>query len=319
MDPLDGVTTFVAVVDAHSFSGAAKNLRRSKAAVSLQIKKLEERLGVRLLNRTTRRLSLTDEGRSYLEHCRRILEEALDAEELLNSTNATQKGLLRVNAPMSFGIQHLGDAVADFMLEHPDVEVDLVLNDQVVDLLENGFDMAIRIANLPDSSLVARRLAPCRRVVVATPEYWDKYDRPSHPNDLKSHNALLYDYLEEHDTWTFKGPKGRIKIPLKGSLRANNGDVMVAAVRKGLGIDLMPTFFCCEDLCNGNLEVVLQEFEDAPLNVYAVFPHRRHLSTKVRFFVDFLADRFKGRPYWDEWDDEVFAPCNEASKPEQQG
>lgn len=302
MDPLEGVSTFVAVVDAQSFSGAAKSLRRSKAAVSLQVKKLEERLGVRLLNRTTRRLSLTHEGRGYVEHCRRILEEAREAEELLNSTKATPKGLLRVNAPMSFGIQHLGDAVADFMLEYPEVEVDLVLNDQVVDLLDNGFDLAVRIANLPDSSLVARRLAPCRRVVVGTPEYWDKCGRPVHPNDLKSHNALLYDYLEERDTWRFKGPNGFIKVPLRGKLRTNNGDVMSAAARKGLGIDLMPTFLCCDDLSSGRLEAVLKDFEDDPISVYAVYPHRRHLSTKVRVFVDFLADRFKGRPYWDEWD-----------------
>ncbi|MEM7303161.1 MAG: LysR family transcriptional regulator [Pseudomonadota bacterium] len=303
MDPLEGVSTFVTVVDAQSFSGAAKTLRRSKAAVSLQIKKLEERLGVRLLNRTTRRLSLTNEGRSYVEHCRRILEEANEAEELLNSTKAAPKGLLRINAPMSFGIQHLGDAVADFMLRNPEVEVDLVLNDQVVDLLENGFDMAIRIANLPDSSLVARRLAPCRRIVAATPEYWNRHGRPSHPNDLKSHNVLLYDYLEERDAWMFKGNDGRqFKVQLTGNLRANNGDVMVAAVRKGLGVDMMPTFFCCDDLRNGRLEVVLQDFENDPISVYAVYPHRRHLSTKVRVFVDFLADRFKGRPYWDDWD-----------------
>ncbi len=302
MDPLDGVSTFVAVVDAQSFSAAAKNLRRSKAAVSQQIKKLEDRLGVRLLNRTTRSLSLTDEGRSYVEYCRRIMEEAQEAEQLLNSTKTTPRGLLRISAPMSFGIQHLGDAVADFMCEHPTVEVDLVLNDQIVDLLDNGFDMAIRIANLPDSSLIARRLAPCRRIVVATPDYWDRYGRPTHPSELTSHNILLYDYLEERDAWMFKGEEGRFKVPLKGNLRANNGDVMLAAVRKGLGVDKVPTFFCCDDLRNGKLEVVLQDFEDDPISVYAVYPHRRHLSTKVRVFVDFLADRFKGRPYWDNWE-----------------
>ncbi len=300
-DPLDGISTFAAVVDAASFSGAAKALRRSKAAVSTQVRRLEDRLGVRLLHRTTRRLSLTDEGRAYYEHCRRILDEAKEAEDALDNLTAEPRGLLRVNAPMSFGVLHLGTAVAEFMQVHPDVEIDLVLNDRQVDLVEDGFDMAIRIADLPDSSLIARRLAPCRRVVIASPEYWSRRGRPSHPSELADHEALIYDYLSEPGVWPFKGPEGPFTVKVSGRLRANNGDALIEAARAGLGIDYSPTFFCCNDLTHGALETALADFEADPIAIYAVYPHRRHLSTRVRAFVDFLADRFGERPYWDDW------------------
>lgn len=300
-DPLEGVASFIAVVEAQSFSAGARQMKRSKAALSLQVKKLEDRLGVRLLNRTTRRLSLTDEGRRYAEHCRRILDEIREAEDALDSTHTTARGRLRINAPMSFGIHHLGSAVADFMIRYPQVSVELVLNDQQVELVDSGFDMAIRIANLPDSSLVARRISSCRRIVVATPDYWDKFGRPEHPDDLKSHNVLLYDYLETPDTWSFNGPDGRLRVPLKGNFRSNNGDVMLAAVRSGLGVDKVPTFFCCEDIRSGRLEPVLQAFEEDPLIIYAVYPHRRHLPTRVRLFMDFLEQRFTEQPHWDQW------------------
>ena len=305
MDPLEGISTFAAVVEAQSFSGAARDLNRSKAAISSQIKKLEDRLGVRLLNRTTRRLSMTDEGRAYYEHARRILDEAREAEDALDNLTAEPRGVLRVNAPMSFGIQHLGGAVTEFMQQHPDVEVDLVLNDRQVDLVEEGFDMGIRIAQLGDSSLIARRLAPCRRVVVASPEYWKRRGKPKHPDELNDHDVLLYSYLAEAGVWSFKGPEGAITLNVNGRLRANNGDVLIDAAKQGLGVNLVPTFICCDELMNGSLEPALLEFEDDPISVYAVYPHRRHLATRVRAFVDFLADRFGERPYWDAWADQA--------------
>ncbi|MBO6519671.1 MAG: LysR family transcriptional regulator [Rhodospirillales bacterium] len=299
-DPLEGMSVFAAVVDAESFTGAARQLRLSKGAVSVQIQKLEDRLGVRLLNRTTRRLSLTDEGRAFYEHCRRILDEAREAVDALDSLGAVPRGVLRINAPMSFGILHLGPAVAEFMHEYPEVVIDMTLNDRQIDVVEEGFDMAIRIARLPDSSLIARRLAPCRRVVMASPEYWDKHGRPSHPSDLKDHDALIYDYLPEPDTWTFKGPEGRFSVTVSGRLRANNGEVLLNAAKRGIGVDLAPTFFCCGEIQSGELEVALTDYEDDPISVYAVYPHRRHLSPRVRAFVDFLADRFGENPYWDQ-------------------
>lgn len=303
-DPLEGMSVFAAVVAAESFTGAARQLRVSKGAVSQQVQKLEDRLGVRLLNRTTRRLSLTDEGRTYYEHCRRILDEARDAADALDSLGAAPRGVLRINAPMSFGILHLGPAVADFMKAYPEIEIDMSLNDRQIDVIEEGFDMAIRIARLPDSSLIARRLAPCRRVVMASPGYWDRRGRPAHPNDLKAHDALIYDYLPEPNTWTFKepgtGPEGRFSVTVTGRYRANNGEVLLTAAKRGLGVDFAPTFFCCGELQAGELETVLPEYEDDPISVYAVYPHRRHLSPRVRAFVDFLVERFGENPYWDQ-------------------
>lgn len=298
-DPLEGMTVFTAVVDAGSFTAAAKQLRASKASVSTQLQKLEDRLGVRLLNRTTRQLSLTDEGRAFHEHCRRILDEAREAVDALDSIGAAPRGVLRVNAPMSFGTLHLGPAIADFMNEYPEIEIDLVLNDRQIDVVEDGFDVAIRIARLPDSSLIARRLAPCRRVLLASPAYWDRKGRPTHPSELRHHEALIYDYLSEPDTWTFKGPEGRIAVTVSGRLRANNGEVLLNAAKCGLGITLAPTFFCCGEVRDGELEIALGEYEDDPISVYAVYPHRRHLSPRVRAFVDFLAARFGDNPYWD--------------------
>ena len=237
------------------------------------------------------------------------LDEAREAVDALESLNAEPRGTLRINAPMSFGILHLGAAVADFMLVHPKVEVEMVLNDRQLDLIEDGFDLAIRIASLPDSSLIARRLAPCRRIIVASPTYWDKHGRPTHPDHLKDHEALIYDYLSEPGVWTFKGPAGQTSVTVTGRLRANNGDILLQAAKQGLGVCLAPTFFCSADMECGALETVLSDFEDDPITLYAVYPHRRHLSTRVRAFVDFLAERFGEKPYWDQW----AAACGELS------
>lgn len=300
-DPLDGIAVFAAVVEAESFSGAARTLRRSKAAVSVQIQKLEDRLNVRLLNRTTRQLSMTDEGRAYYEHARRILDEAKEAQDALDNLKSEPRGTLRLNAPMSFGRLHLGAAIAEFMMLHPDIHIDLDLNDRQVDVVEDGYDMAIRIADLPDSSLIARRLAPCRRVVIGSPDYWDRHGRPEHPEELSDHEALMYSYLPEPDKWTFRDGSRPIVVPVKGRYHANNGEVLLDAAIRGLGMYLCPTFFCCNELQQGTLETVLMDYEVEPISVYAVYPHRRHLATRVRAFVDFLSDRFGDRPYWDAW------------------
>ena len=298
-DPLEGMSIFAAVVEAESFTGAARTLKYSKAAISTHIQKLEDRLDTRLLNRTTRRISMTDEGRVFYEHCRRILDEAREAIDALDNSNTEPRGVLRINSPMSFGTMHLGSAVAEFMEAYPDVSVDMVLNDRQVDLIEDGFDLAIRIGRLPDASLIARRLAPCRRILVASPDYWDRKGRPSHPSDLKDHDALIYDYLDDPNTWTFKDGDTDVSVSVQGRLRANNGEVLLDAALRGLGIYLSPTFFCFDALRANKLEIALRDFGEDPLSVYAVYPHRRHLSPRVRAFVDFLAERFGENPYWD--------------------
>lgn len=299
-DPLDGITVFAAVAEAESFTSAARTLGMSKAAVSIQVQKLEDRLGSRLLNRTTRRVSLTEEGRAYYAHARRILTEARDAVDSLDTLSSEPKGLIRINAPMSFGFLHLGKAIAEFMKTYRKVEIDLSLNDRKIDLVEEGFDLGIRIASLPDSSMIARRLAPCRRIVVGSPAYWNEHGRPKHPDDLRQHTLLSYGYLTDPDAWIFKGPAGDIRIPVKSRYRANNGDVLMQAAVEGVGVYMAPTFFFSEAINCGALESVLHDFEADPISIYAIYPHRRHLSARVRSFVDFLAARFGDNPYWDQ-------------------
>ena len=300
MERLDAVRVFDKVAELESFTGAARALGISKAQVSKQVAGLEDRLGARLLNRTTRRMSLTEVGRAYLARARAALEQLEEAERAVQSLQAEPRGTLRVAAPMGFGIRHLAPALPDYLKRHPDLGVDLDFNDRQVDLVEEGYDLAIRVARLADSSLVARRLAPCRRVVAAHPDYWDRHRRPARPEELAGHACLIYAYLANPDEWTFRGPDGPIRVRVRGRIRANNGDALVAAAAAGLGVSLVPTFHCSEELAAGRLETVLDDFmDDHAVSVYAVWPHNRHLSAKVRTFVDFLAERFGPEPYWD--------------------
>lgn len=299
VEDLNTLAVFAKVVEHESFTRAAGELGMSKSAVSKQIARLEDRLGARLLNRTTRKLAPTEVGRAFYERCRRIVTEAEEAERAVTDLSAAPRGRLRVAAPMSFGILHLGPVLPGFMTRYPDVEIDLVLNDRRVDLIEEGFDLAIRIADLPDSSLIAKKLAPARRRVVATPAYWDQHGRPSHPRDLANHVCLRYAYLPNPNEWPFEGPEGPFTQKVSGPLIANNGDVLLAAVLAGLGVLMSPTFFCGEAAADGRLEAVLDDYEAGDVNVYAVYPHSRHLSAKIRAFVDYLADAFGPTPYWD--------------------
>ena len=299
MEKLDGLTVFAKVVEAGTFSAAARHFGLSKSAVSKQVAGLEDRLGARLLNRTTRRLSLTEVGAAFYERCTRIIAEVEEAELAVGRLHAEPRGTLRVNAPMSFGIRHLAPALPAFMDRYPELTIDLVLNDRVVDIVDEGFDLAIRIARLPDSRLIARKLTTARIVACAAPAYWRRHKRPAHPGDLEGHNCLIYTYLVARNECEFRGPDGAFSVKVSGSLRANNGDALLAAARGGLGVYVGPTFILGEDLRAGRLEAVLEDYENEPLSIYAVYPHNRHLSTKVRVFVDFLVERFGPRPYWD--------------------
>lgn len=298
MDRLAAMAGFAKVVETQSFSAAARALGVSKSQVSKQVAFLEEHLGARLLNRTTRRLSLTDAGAAFYDSCQRVLAEAEEAERAVGSLQAEPRGVLKVNAPMSFGILHLAPALPEFARRYPELTVDITLNDRMVDLVEEGFDVAVRISRLTDSSLVARRLAPSRRVVCGAPDYFAAHGVPRHPRDLKAHNCLIYSYAANEE-WRFHGPEGEVAVRVSGSLRANNGEVLLAALRAGLGVAPLPTFIVGPDLAAGRLMPVLPEWADDSASVYAVYPHRRHLSTKVRVFVDFLAERFGPRPYWE--------------------
>lgn len=302
-DPLEGYATFTAVVECGGFSAAASRLGVSKSAVSKQVSRLEERLGARLLNRTTRRLALTEAGKAVHQHAMRILAEAEEAELAVSQLHASPRGLLRVSCPMSFGIRHLAPVLGPFLQRYPELTLEAAYDDRLVDLVAEGFDMAVRIARLADSSLIARKLAPCRRVAVASPDYVARKGMPMHPADLSDHDILLYTLQRSANTWSLIHTDGsRAEVTLSGRLRVNNGDALRTAAVAGLGVIISPTFIVGKDLADGRLVRVMPEWEADPIHVYAVYPPGRHLSVKVRAFVDFLADAFGPDPYWDAWD-----------------
>jgi len=301
VDTLSNIKAFIQVVEAGSFALAAERLNISRAMVSKHVQHLEDRLGVRLLNRTTRRLSLTEAGTAYYERCGTVLD-ALDEADLAAAQLAfTPKGTLKINAPVAFGTRHLYPAIAEYLRTYPEVKLDLTLEDQVVDLVKDGVDMALRIGQLADSSLVARRLAPARLAVCGSPAYFAKHGVPRTPEELQRHNCLGYAYAEFPETWRFTGRDGGHAIQISGNMRANNGEVLRAAAIDGLGVALQPTFIVGDDIKAGTLQAVLTNYAAEEFSIYAVYPSRHHLSAKLRMFIDFLTNRFGPDPYWDAW------------------
>ncbi len=300
MDRLSNMEAFVRVAEAKSFSEAARRLRSSKSLVSRQVAALEAELGARLFHRTTRSLSLTEEGRGYHAQVSRILKDIEEANISVAHAQAAPRGRLRVSAPMSFGILHLGPAIRDFLARFPEVELDLSLNDRYVDLVDEGFDTAIRIGRLSDSSLVARRLAPLRMVLCASPEYLKAHAAPRDPDDLKRHQCLCYSTNSLTPEWQFVTREGRPwPVAINGRLHANNGDALRCAALQGLGIVYLPSFIVGPDIQAAALVSLLPEYVPTDGGIYAIYPPARHLSPKVRAFVDFLAERFGSRPHWD--------------------
>ncbi|MBP2315809.1 LysR family transcriptional regulator [Azospirillum soli] len=299
MDRLDDMLAFIKVVDSKSFTAAAERLNLSKSVVSRRIAELENRLGARLLNRTTRKLSLTEVGQAYYDRCTRILADLEEAEQAVADLHAAPRGRLRVNAPVSFGILHLAPAVAEFLERYPSIEIEMDLNDRYVDLIDEGYDLAVRIGRLRDSSLIAKRLAPNRQVVCASPAYLEKHGTPQTPEELSNHNCLIYTNVPTAEQWQFRVGDQTRNVRVSGSLRANNGDLLREAAIAGVGIIVMPTFLCGDALAKGELQCLLLDYYATESNVYAVYPQNRHLSPKVRAFVDFLAERFGPKPYWD--------------------
>lgn len=298
MDKLDSLKAFTKVVQHGSFSEAARELRLSRSAVSKYVGELEQQLGVQLLVRTTRSVAATASGLAYYERAKAILADLEEADLAVTHLQAEPRGLLRVNAPMSFGTLHLGRAVADFMARHPDLQLQLLLTDAVVDPVQEGFDVTIRIADLPSSSLIARKIAPAMPVACAAPHYLAEHGTPLHPRDLRRHRCLAYGQITTGNTWRLTGADGDHVIHLPWSLCANNGEVLRDAAVAGLGIALLPTFIAGPDLDRGRLQPVLADYRANDLSIYAIYPPTRHLSSKVRLFIDFLVDRF-GKPGWD--------------------
>jgi len=302
MDNLADVAVFVRVVERGSFTLAADELELSRAVVSKYVSRLEERLGARLLHRTTRRLSLTEAGAALFEASRGALERIEEAEGAVAQLQSEPRGRLRVSAPMSFGILHLGPALTEFAREHPRVTLDVRLDDRFVNLIEEGVDVAVRIGALTDSSLVARKVATTRSVVCAAPAYLAEHGEPEAPEDLAAHNCLLYSYLSTANVWRFTGPDGRdIPVAVNGSIRINNGIVIADAAVAGQGIVLAPTFYVAPLLRDGRLRRILANYRLPELGIHAVYPQRDHVPPKVRAFVEFLAKRFGRKPEWEKF------------------
>lgn len=300
MDKLNAMQLFVRVVDTGSFTAAAEQLDMSRAMASKLVRTLEQQLGVRLLNRTTRNLSLTGTGETYYQRATDILAQIAQAEAEADASQTQARGRLRVAAPMSFGVRHLAPALAQFQLRHPGIALDLRLNDRVIDLIEEGFDLAIRIGRLADSSLIARRLAPCRLVLVASPDYLKRHGTPVHPQDLAQHNCIGYSLAARRDEWTFQRDDNVVRMRTTGNLRVNNGDVIVRAASDGIGLAILPTFIAHTDIEQHRLVRVLDNWLIPELAIHAVYTHSRTLPAKTRTLIEFLGERFGPEPEWDK-------------------
>ena len=300
MDRLEEMRTFVQVADAAGITGAAERLGIAKSAVSRRITELEARLRAQLFQRSTRRFSLTDAGRHFYEVCRRILDEVDEAEAMAGRVHRQLEGPLRVAAPLSFGLLHLMPALAAFMEAHPGLDFDLDFNDRQVDLLRDGFDMAIRIGDLPDSTLVARRLAPVRSVLCAAPSLLARMGPPASPESLTDYPCLIYTNSPDAGRWHCRDAAGRERTVEVGiRARANSGDALKALAVAAAGIALLPSFLLRDALDTGSLEAVLPEYHWPVVHAHALYPQARHVSQRVRALIDFLAARFADQPYWD--------------------
>ena len=288
MDVLSAMRAFVAVVDTGSFAAAAERLELSRARLTKMIQDLEEHLGTRLLNRTTRRLNLTEAGVAYHERCAAILADVAEAEEVAGHLTALPRGTLKLTVPVSFGILKIAPLLGGFLERHPEVSVDMTLNDRKVDLIDEGFYLAIRVGALAESGLIARRLATDHIVICAAPAYLKRHGTPRTPQDLARHACLSYTYATTGDEWRFTGPAGEVSVRIRGPLRANNGDTLRLAALSGAGIIRQPTFLVQRDLDAGRLVRLLGDYQSSELGIYAVYP-TRFLSAKVSAFIDYLS------------------------------
>lgn len=291
------MTVFSAVVDAGSFVGAAEALGLSRAAVSRLVGELESRLGVRLLHRTTRRLSLTDEGRIFHLRCKAVLAELDEAEAEVSARSGAARGLLKLNVPVTFGLLHLAPLWSEFMARHPGVVLDITLSDRVVDLVEEGYDLAVRIGRLASSSLIGRRLSSTRMVLCASPGYLAAHGAPRHPRDLADHAVISYSLFSMGEQWEFEGPDGAVSVKVEPRMRTNSGDTCRQAALHDSGIVLQPSFLVGEDVEAGRLVELMPEHRSIELGIYAVYASRQHVSPKVRLLIDHLQRALAARSW----------------------
>ncbi|MBT3305841.1 MAG: LysR family transcriptional regulator [Alphaproteobacteria bacterium] len=301
MDSQSEMAVFVRVAETGNFSASARALKLTPSAVSKLIGRLEDRLGARLLHRTTRRVSLTEEGRTFYQHCTPILAAIDEAEQAITQLHGEPRGLLKVNASTYFAREHIEPLIPDFLARYPELRIQLTLSEQFVDLIEEEVDVAIRIGQLPDSTLIARKLGSAQRMVVGSPSYLALHGTPRNPDELKDHNCIILSTATSLNQWEFKGPDGPRRIEVRGNFETNNAVALHNAALGGIGLVRAGNFTVAKDIRAGRLVTVLADFEaTTQTNVYAVYPHNRHLSPKVRVFVDMLVDAFLPVAPWEQ-------------------
>jgi len=291
-DLLDGVAVFVETINAGSFTAAANALRHSTSYVSKTITRLEKRLGSRLLNRTTRTISLTDAGRAYFERCNQIVIDAENAERSLNQLQDKPSGLLRINAPGSFGSKYLLDVFAQFMHRYPEVKLEIEFNDRLIDVVAEGYDVVIRVGEIKDSNLVARKFTSSHSVVVASPDYLKRKGCPKRAEELVQHECIAYSLLPTPTQWVFYKDGKRTNVTIDPRAMCNSAEIEIAMVGQGIGITRLPLFTCEKEVANGKLQIILDDYDQIKYDIFAVYPHRQYLTAKVRAFVDFLVAAF---------------------------
>ncbi len=299
MYDLNLMIIFAQVVNEQSFSGAARKLGVSRSSISKAVAKLESALGASLLNRSTRHLSLTEVGTTFFDYCTRISNEADEAHQMIDSLNAQPRGVLKVAVSVAFGTLHIAPAIGEFMRRYPELSIDLTVTDRVVDLAEEGYDVVITVTQDLPQALVARRLAPIRRKLCATPEYFEEFGTPLLPQDLATHNCLDYIHSGDKGLWRFNGPGGDVAVPVSGRLRINDDEALSQVVLGGFGLALIPTFIIGKDIQAKRLKSVLSEYIPMYQHVYALYLPKRNLPLKIRVLIDFLIERFGAEPYWD--------------------
>ncbi len=310
MDRMTSMTTFVKVVEAGGFAAAARRLEMSPSTVTGHIQALEARLGVRLLNRSTRKLSLTEIGQAYYDRALHILSDLDEVDTMAQALQSTPRGRLRLNASVSVP-PLLAPVIAEFTELHPDVTVSMAMSDRMVDLVDEGFDLAIRLVPIPDSSLIVRRVGSYRLVICAAPDYLTKRGRPGTPQDLTQHNCLSFAQSPWSNTWRFSAPQGEVSIQVAGNLETNSANALRLAAVHGQGLAMMPSFLVVDEVKSGRLVPLLTDFSQAEYPISAIYPHRHHLSAKVRSFLDLLTKRYRENPAWADPCKAYRADCEE--------
>lgn len=294
-DHLDGVTVFARVVEKGSFTLAARLLNHSTSYISKEVSRLERRLGVRLLNRSTRKISLTDSGRTYYEYCRQIVADAEEAERSISAQHEIPHGIMKISAPISLGHIYLADLLPQFLKSYPEVQLDVSFDDRLVDVIAEGYDLVIRVTSLRDTSLISRKIMSSSIITLAAPDYLKRRGCPTHPRELVDHDCITYSYIQRPSYWDFFSASGEaVGVTVKPQAICNNDELQRSMAVAGLGITRLPSFSCQAELSTGVLVPILEKYEFKDLGVYAIYPHRRHLSTKVRVFVDFLVEHLPG-------------------------